>query len=137
MYYICISLKRGILIIFCFIYFLSSVGVGLNLHYCGSKLVSVSIHHTDEKNRCGNKMKKSKKMNCCKEKSVTYKINDTQDSGNKIFSLKNNIQAVDIFYYPVIDLFNVQPILFFNQKQGEPPDINYNYTYLLNRVFRI
>jgi len=108
--------------------------MAVNLHYCGSKLVGVSFKHVEEKSCCGAKMKK---MNCCKEKSIAYKVNDKQDSGSKIVSLKNNVKTLTLFYYPVTDLLNLKPALFFKLNYGKPPDIDYSITYLLNGVFRI
>ena len=129
-------LKKTLLILFCFIYFTSSVGVAVNLHYCGGKLKSISLTHSDEANCCGKK--KMKKINCCKEKSVTYKVKDNQDSGNKSIAVQNPIKIIDTNYLSSLTNFvKINSGLSFVPDYGEPPDIDYGSTYLLNKVFRI
>jgi hypothetical protein len=128
-------LRKLLIMLFCFVYILFSIGVAVNLHYCGGKLANVSFNHVNENNCCGLKMKK---MNCCKEKCIAYKINDNQNGGSKSLLLNNNIKTLDIFYYPITtNLPGLKPILFFELNSGKPPNIDYGNTYLLNRVFRI
>ena len=115
---------------------LSSVGVALNLHYCGSKLVSISFKNADEKKCCGSKMKKKSKS-CCKEKSVSYKVIDNQDSGSKFIPLKNAVKEIKLFSASENDIVKVKTNLFFEHNFIQPPDLNLRYTYLTNRVFRI
>lgn len=128
------TVKKLFLILFCFVYFLSSVGVAVNLHYCGSKFVSASLTHSDESKCCRAKMKKK---GCCKEKSVVYKVKTSQDSGNKIFSLKNTAKKTDLFYTAAILTVGFKKQISFNVETEPPPNTGLRYTYLVNRVFRI
>ncbi len=132
--YICNTMKKAFLILFCFIYSLSSAGVAVNLHYCGSKFVNASFTHSNERNCCRVKMKKK---NCCKEKSVFYKVQSNQDSGSKILSLKNNVKQLNLFYTSTTFIIKLNPNLPFQFNADEPPDGYARYTYLVNRVFRI
>jgi hypothetical protein len=126
--------KKSFLILFSFVYFLSSIGLAVNLHYCGSKFVSASFTHSDESKCCRVKMKKK---GCCKEKSVFYKVQGNQDKGSKILSLKNNIKQLNLFYTSITYLIKLKTNLLFQFNADEPPDGYARYTYLVNRVFRI
>jgi len=128
-------LKRTLVILFCFFYFLSSVGVAFNLHYCGGKLKSISFSHSDEKNCCGKKMKSK---NCCKEKSVVYKVKGNQDTSGKYFSFKNNTNIFVAHIHSSGNYLEKRSFnLFFLPDFHDPPDIDYSSTYLVNRTFRI
>lgn len=129
-------MKRTLIILFCFFYFLSSVGVAFNLHYCGGKLKNISLSHFDEKNCCGKKKMKNK--NCCKEKSFVYKVTDNQDSGGKYFSFKTGTNFSVLFGNTTTGSFDKNGFnLFFLPDFHAPPDIGCNPTYLVNGVFRI
>jgi hypothetical protein len=128
-------LKKGLLILFCFIYFCSSAGVSVNLHYCGGKLKGISLTHSDEAKCCGKKKMKNK--NCCKERSIVYKVKDNQGSGNKIVFPSQN---TELFFIPRYTLNNL--IISDSNKPlavliDEPPDIKNSSSYLVNGVFRI
>jgi len=128
-------LKRTFVIVFCFVYFFSSVGVAFNLHYCGGKLKSISLIHSDEKDCCGTKMKKK---DCCKEKSFSYKIKDNQNSNGKYFSLKNTAKIIDIYINSVCNTLEKTNLgLIITPDFHAPPDIGFSDTYLVNNVFRI
>ena len=128
-------MKKGLLIVFCFIYFCSSVGVALNLHYCGGKIKGISFAHTTEKNCCGKKMKNK---NCCKEKSVVYKVKDNQDSNPISFSFKNKFGA-DKIYIHIVSILQVTSNSSFliTSNFHSPPDFDSGDSYLINRVIRI
>jgi len=126
--------KKSFIILFSFVYFLSSIGVAVNLHYCGSKFVSASFTHSDESKCCKAKMKKK---GCCTEKSIIYKVQGNQDNGSKIVSLKNNVKQLNLFYNNTVQLVQLKANLLFQFNTDEPPDGHARYTYLVNRVFRI
>ena len=128
-------MKKTLIILFCFFYFLSSVGVALNLHYCGGKLKSISFFHQNEKNCCGKKMKSK---NCCKEKLIVYKVKGNQDASDKYFSFKNNTNIFNAYFLSSINDFEKRNFnLFFLPDSHDPPDIDCSSIYLVNRVFRI
>jgi hypothetical protein len=67
---------------------ISTIGMPISNHYCGSKLVSVSI--SNKVDHCSNRMKKCR--HCCKDISHFYKIQNEYVTGeiahiNPIFSL--------------------------------------------------
>ncbi len=129
-----VLVKRIFCILFCFIYFVSSAGIHVNLHYCGGKVKSISLTHTDEEGCCGSKMKKK---DCCKEKTFSYKVKDNQNSTAKVILVKNakNSLLIDLRFQISIFIYQVTSLSVDNQ--DDPPDIPYNNTYLLNRAFRI
>jgi hypothetical protein len=134
MTYICKTLKRILCILFCFIYFASSAGVNINIHYCGGKIKNFSLSHTDEKDCCGTKMKK--KDGCCKEKSVVYKVKETQNNSSKTISFNNNASFLFASFIEYKSI-KINAYLISVSSFKEPPDIVYNDTYLVNRVFLI
>lgn len=129
-----VLVKRIFCILFCFIYFVSSAGIHFNLHYCGGKVKSISLRHTDEEGCCGSKMKKK---DCCKEKTFSYKVKDNQNSTTKTILVKsaNSGPHIDLQFPSPIFIYEVSSLSVGNL--DDPPDIPYNNTYLLNRAFRI
>ncbi len=73
-------MKAFILILFSAFYLLFSIGLNVNLHYCGGKLKTVSLFSTNEKGCCGSKMKSK---GCCDNKTIILKVKDKQQL-NKI-----------------------------------------------------
>ena len=133
--YLCNTLKKLLSILFCFIYLVSSAGINLNLHYCGGKVKSISLFHTDEKDCCGTKMKNP---NCCKDKSVVYKVKETQNNPTKIIVKKNSENPFQFLYISaLLSIISGNTAFITIPSLKEPPDIVYTKTYLVNCAFLI
>ena len=67
-------MKKFALIAFSIFYLLIVTGVNLNMHYCGGKLISISIAQNSNENGCCG-VKKSTK-GCCQDESKFIKLKD-------------------------------------------------------------
>jgi len=67
-------MKRLGLLLFTAFFLMVSLGVSLNLHYCGGKLASISIDLPGDKCCCGDKDMK----NCCSDASVSMAMDVDQ-----------------------------------------------------------
>lgn len=125
-------MKKLFFIVFSFLYLVSSAGVSFNVHYCGGKIKGISLFSTEEDGCCGKKMKSKK---CCKEKTVVYTVKETQNGSSKI-----NITKTSFEFFSVVSKLKFpeptsQFLIIPSLKQ--PPDIVYNKSYRVNRVFLI
>ena len=127
-------MKRSLIILFSFFYFVSSSGVFINLHYCRGKLKSVGIFRFSEANCCGKKMKSK---GCCSDKSSLIKTTDKQASVAKIIlakqtnsSLVSNCEYVQIYISPIRKLAPIVRI-------KPPPELYLSRVFLTNRSIRI
>jgi hypothetical protein len=75
-------MKKFALIAFSIFYLLIVTGVNLNMHYCGGKLISISIAQTSNEIGCCGVKKSSK--GCCHDQSTYIKLKD------------KHIQSVDL-----------------------------------------
>jgi len=127
-------MKKAFALFFAFVYLYSSTGICINIHYCGGKVKSVSLLHTDEEGCCKGTMKKK---DCCKEKTAFVKISDSQASSSamqvpasKILSLDLVAPASEICLGEIVSVSNI-PF------DHAPPDLYAAPPYLKNRVLRI
>ncbi len=67
-------MKKFALIAFSIFYLLIVTGVNLNMHYCGGKLISISIAQNSNEIGCC-RVKKSTK-GCCQDQSTFIKLKD-------------------------------------------------------------
>ncbi len=67
-------MKKFALIAFSIFYLLIVTGVNLNMHYCGGKLISISIAQTSNEIGCCGVKKSSK--GCCHDQSTYIKLKD-------------------------------------------------------------
>lgn len=130
--YLCSIMKRLFFIFFSFLYLVSSAGVSFNVHYCGGKIKSISFFETDETNCCGTKRKNK---NCCKEKTVVYTVKETQNGSSKLNITKASFEFFGTASATTLSKTVANHSIVSSFK--DPPDIVYNNSYLLNRVFRI
>ncbi len=73
------NLKKHISILLTFFLLVSNLGLAFNVHYCGGKVASVTLHvptaEGSEKNCCGAVEQESK---CCKNKIIKSEIKSEQ-----------------------------------------------------------
>ncbi|RZJ35885.1 MAG: hypothetical protein EOO51_03460 [Flavobacterium sp.] len=71
-------IRKNICFLISMLLLVSQTGLAFNIHYCGSRIASVSLgvnaisHDDAEKNCCGSKPKSDNKK-CCSNKTVTQK----------------------------------------------------------------
>ena len=76
--------KRALILVFLGFYTLSTVGLSINLHYCGTKLAQIQFLSQEVRDCCSEKVEKT--AHCCKNQAVTYKVKD-QHLGNSSIHL--------------------------------------------------
>jgi hypothetical protein len=123
------------ILVFC-CYTAGVFGMDISLHYCGGSFHSISFKTRDDNGCCG---KKKKKMRCCKDKNLSYKLSE-----------KHAAQHIVHHHYDTVDFAAVLPeTCFFYQSpytasgndyipvSHAPPDIRGPGLYLLYNVFLI
>ncbi|MES2592892.1 MAG: hypothetical protein V4608_13495 [Bacteroidota bacterium] len=129
-------MKKFLLLLSVFLYIVPTVGFSVTAHYCGGKLASISLTASDEQ-ACVCGSKKIKK-NCCKNKIVSVKIKDGQQTPTqlnpdfKAFELQLLFLGAEQLNFQ----FKQEAINSFYYKH-RPPDRPNQPLFLLNRVFRI
>ena len=130
-------LKRLTHIIAVLLLMISTIGVPISSHYCGAKLVSVSIIH--EVKSCCKGMRKC--SGCCKNESHFYKIQNEYTQGEilqinpdfhlsflsdlfylypNIIGLEGNIDSITIQYKPYISHYH-EPVFISSGGDRAPP----------------
>ncbi|MGZ3867174.1 MAG: HYC_CC_PP family protein [Bacteroidia bacterium] len=126
-------MKKLFFIVFSFLYLVSSAGVSFNVHYCGGKIKGISLFASDENGGCCGKKMKSKK--CCKEKTVIYSVKETQNGASKINITKTSLEFLSVA--SKIKFAETSSQFLITASLKRPPDIVYNKSYRVNRVFLI
>ncbi|MBA3704789.1 MAG: hypothetical protein H0W84_02490 [Bacteroidetes bacterium] len=129
-------MKKITIILLMAIYLVPSVGFSVNAHYCGGKLASVSLDFLKTKKcKCGNK---KMNPNCCKTKTFSLKINDSQKQTPQLtFDFNKNFKIQPEFAIVSTNTFQTVVILNTFLNNHHPPDQPKQEFYLLNQVFRI
>jgi len=128
-------MKKFIAILVLCCYSAGVFGVDISLHYCGGNFHSISFKSRED-NGCCSKMKK--KMRCCRDKNLSYKLSE-----------KHAAQHV-FHHHHANDLVAVLPVVYYNFNNDfslpgdryvpvshSPPDIQGPELYLLHNIFRI
>jgi len=126
--------KIGVIILL-FCYLMPAIGLSVTQHYCGGKLVSVSVFSASSpKCSCG---KKLMKKDCCEDKIIVLKLKDTQNFAKKVVgnfsqTFKLITQCFPIYNGPAVTLSFEKHLPF-----SHPPLQKSESLYLLNQVFLI
>lgn len=95
--------RKHISLVLAFLILVSNVGMAFNVHYCGTKIASISLNSSlvpsSEKGCCEKII--SKKDNCCKNKIVYFQKKSENDSF-KYFSFPAPFFAVIQEIKPVV-----------------------------------
>ena len=129
-------MKKIIVLLLLFCYLIPAIGLSVKQHYCGGKVTSISIIFTDNHScPCG---KKVMKKDCCKDKTIVFKLKDTQNFTKKFAS---NFSQTSKFVAHIFPVFNYQYDEVAFEKHlpfAHPPPLQKSEPlYLLNRVFLI
>ena len=83
-------MKRSASLILSLVYLLASVGVMVNVHYCGGKVMDVKLFSAVE-SCCGDEEPKS--LKCCHEENLVFQLDDEQTVSHSLFEL-NDLQPM-------------------------------------------
>jgi hypothetical protein len=92
-------MKRSVTIVFLSFYVLVSLGLTINLHYCGGQLESFNLFSETESCCCGGE---TMNKTCCENQIVYYEISDEQRVSQDIRIL--TIPSIDLDIQPIIDI---------------------------------
>jgi len=129
-------MKKFIAILVLCCYSAGVFGMDISLHYCGGSFHSISFKTRDDNGCCG---KKKKRMRCCKDKNLSYKLSE-----------KHAAQHISHHHHDVDDLVAILPVVYYSGRNHyalpgdryvpvshSPPDIYSPELYLLHNVFLI
>jgi hypothetical protein len=103
--------KKFISILLLSSYLIPAIGVGLNLHWCGHVLFSVSLDSDDHQNCFCTQFKEvgdDSKPDCCKDDYVYYKLSQQHTASYGSFFDHLEKSSIKSFTnsFPVLPLFN-------------------------------
>lgn len=117
------------------LYLIPAIGVSVNAHWCGTKMMTLSIDSGDsDKCACGMEMPSG----CCKNLHAVFQLTDNQKAASELTFSKDN------FAKPILPAEFQSPSVLFAQEiysqfsayHAPPPDGKLP-VYLSNCVFRI
>ncbi len=127
-------MKSFVAIILAVLYFSTTSGMVMNIHYCMGKIASVKMKETDKDgcNRCASKSKKD----CCKNEFKVVKLNVVHEKA----ATNNEIKIPATNYYSLVTAYLIQDIKISDVNQllpDIPPLLPETGIYIKNCVFRI
>jgi hypothetical protein len=128
-------MKRLFAIFFCFVYLVPTLGISLNLHYCGETLTAISLFNIGDKNCCCGEEEESD--DCCKDKSVNCQVKEGQNTAVKITPLQVQVipavNACTEIFRRRGDYALLIEFAYIREQRAVPDDP----VYILNRILRI
>lgn len=137
--YLCLQqkMRKFLVTILCFVYFIVNTGFVVNLHFCMDKFHSWEIG-ADQSEKCGEcGMKNGKTNDCCRDEVKVIKLQqdvvNSQSTADIIFPQPLLVSFVSSFILsaPVSNLPEPGYLSY------RPPLIDQHKIYIENRVFRI
>ncbi|RYY48900.1 MAG: hypothetical protein EOO06_08785 [Chitinophagaceae bacterium] len=131
-------MKKFLATILAVLYFATTTGVTVHMHYCMDKLVELKLWHS-EKDQCSNcGMEKSQQDNgCCKDEHKQVKLeNDHYKTGVAFQAMQLTALALPVYFN------DIPPVIFSsvteeNPRSHAPPRSGDIAIYKRNCVFRI
>ncbi len=95
--------KRRLTLIACAFYFILSIGLVIDIHFCGGKLDNLSFNLPFSKDSCCGDEKKS--MGCCNNEELVIKIEDNQNTRNilQVAPLSLSVAIIFLTNHPEIE----------------------------------
>lgn len=132
-------MKRFALLILSLLYLSTSIGAGINLHYCMGKLVDSSLFELDAANcnKCGMEKGGRAEDDCCKDEHKKVKVQDEHKVSNISF-----IEVPPVFPALLPTLYELPDVLVTSYFLDfpvchAPPRSSSNPDYILNCTFLI
>ena len=116
------------------LYLITATGFALNLHYCCSQIISVTVNSPvksySEFAAC--------KMKCCQDKHIEVKVKDAHQAQAQSVLAKTAIISLPKMFFPAF-AFSLGSVVEAKNYGKDPPDVlaNQPVIYLKNCVFRI
>lgn len=128
-------MKKITVLFFLFLYLIPAIGISVTAHYCGGRLVELTLNlREDGTCVCGNK----KKTDCCKTKTAFIKLCEVHKNSPQLsINTPNNPVKQIAYSVPTIFSFQVETSKPYNFASARPPNYSDESLYLVNRVFRI
>ncbi len=132
-------MKKFISVILAILYFGTSSGATIHLHYCMGKLVDWGLSHSKSTTcpRCGMEKKDNATKGCCKDELKLLKV----DSAQKL--AENNLQSLQLFSVAIPASFTELFDIYFPSVTSEnfishaPPRTHGVAIYIFKRSFLI
>lgn len=128
-------MRKLIVIFFLFLYMIPAIGISVTAHYCGGRLVEITLNSPEGGTCvCGNK----KKTDCCKTKIAFIKLCEVHKNNPQFLVSAPNELNKQILYPPTtIFSFQIKAPETYNFASTHPPNDYGESIYLVNRVIRI
>ena len=116
-------LKRIVVLSLLSVYFGTTVGFAMSVHFCGSKILNVRINQSSSKPCCSKEVAATPDK-CCKDKHIQIKISDQQQTiqSAKIPAVSNLDLFIDLREICDINSNTVISITRLNDR--EPPELS-------------
>ncbi|MGI4727409.1 MAG: HYC_CC_PP family protein [Janthinobacterium lividum] len=121
-------IKKSGIVLVVLLYLITATGFGMNLHFCGENIASISINQTAKD--CGMSSK------CCKTTHLEVKVKDAHQTAHTVFTGVNLALPVVVLQFRFQSKFSSlsdAPIAFV--QRGPPP--GNQPIFLKNCIFRI
>jgi hypothetical protein len=130
-------MKKFLIAITAFVYFIVSTGATVNLHYCMGKLMSWDLSAKSD-GKCGTcGMKKQGHKGCCNDEQKILKVDKDQKGSEPAFQFHSISSVAIAATYPVLPLAYISSSIIDNTVANGPPPKSAVPIFLLNRNFRI
>ncbi|MBP7388750.1 MAG: hypothetical protein KA841_00020 [Chitinophagales bacterium] len=128
-------MKKLTIIFLLFIYMIPAIGISVTGHYCGGRLVEVTLNLPEDGTCvCGNK----KKSDCCKTKTISIKLKEVHKTNPQLsVNTSSNLIKQIVYSVPSIFSFQIETPNAYNFASAHPPNNTGQSIYLVNRVIRI
>jgi len=126
-------MKRSILILLTFIYFATSSGIFLSMHYCSGDLSEIKFYGVAGC-ECGDE---PMSKDCCDDHNAFIKIKDEHNSSKLVFSRNQTIKLLTGILSKSIEPVPNGLKLFYAKNTDGPPIKSSSELNILYRVFRI
>lgn len=130
-------MKKFVATIFLFVYFITSTGATVQLHYCMNKLVSWSLETKGKSvcNKCG--MVKMKHKGCCHDENKIIKVDKDHKATFASFDFLKYSLPLHKNTSHSYEVLRISNLAVSYPKSNAPPVLSPVPVYLSNSVFRI
>ena len=138
--YLCpTAVKKLFTIILALLYFVSTTGATVHLHYCMDELVGATLWKQDEQNcgQCGMSKADTEDNGCCKDEPKQVKVEKEHKLVATPFTEGLIIASVPFTGYTHLPFLALPSLTEENPRSNAPPRSSSTPIYTLIRVFRI
>ena len=129
-------MKKIVVTILIVLYFPTSIGATIRMHFCMGELISWSLNTQKENGKCS-KCDMKCKQGCCEEKSQVVKIDKDQKLAKASFEFSKLIFQVEPTIYQKWQALIISITVFDFPKANAPPDNGKVPLFVRNSAFLI